>query len=842
MRRSRLRASLTKHMSNNNLCYEFGPYHLDPSKRILTREGDGIPLTPKATDILIALVKHAGQLIEKDELLKEVWPDTFVEEANLSQNVFTLRRALGDDRADPRYIETVAKRGYRFLATVTAVPPVGNVGPAVPSTEVASTSPVVAVLPFLNNTGNPDLEYLADGITSNIINNLSRISQLRVMSRSAVFRYKKTEVDLQQVGRELAVDAVLLGKINSWHSDLALTIELVNAPTGWQLWGATFNFESTNLSKTEDSIGRHVLAALKLQLSGEHEKHVTARYTHVAEAYDAYIEGRYNWSKYTRKGIEKAIRDFRRAIKLDPNYALAYAALVDCYLRLATNYLPPENDVVDLLVEEVYEAGAEFQDHNSKVKLRFEWDWKGAERELRRANELKTNYPAAHQWCAAYQMAQHIYEESRASQQPPNQRNTTYKRRNSSVLPHQIASIDLTPSEQVQVICTIAREQIDSGNHNAACKVLDSRWTFGDWPRLDGLNQQSCADLLFTVGELASYVANTTQIPRGQKHAEQLLNGSIALFEQLGLRRRAAEGRIELALCYYRQGLFDIGRSTLTRVLDQLSEESTELRGLALIRLATVERHAGRLQDALSKLIEAMPIVEVSGPWTSARCFLELASTYKDLAIAEALSTYSLQAKDFYIKALSQFEAVGHHRYVAVVQNNLGFLLLGAGLYKESEEHLLRSLRLFTVFCDDVAAAQVNETLARLYVETERYDLAREVVERAVKTLERTDGEALLAEAITTRGLVFIKQGRYNDAKKSFVAAYNIAERCGHNEGSGRALLIMLEELKDTLVAEEKIQLLGELEGLLASSQQKALQARVEKLIKSIAPFSNENN
>src|SRR5690349_1571264 len=163
-------------MTNNNLCYEFGPYQLDPGKRTLTRDGEGIPLTLKATEILIVLVKHAGQLVEKDELLKQVWPDTFVEEANLSQNVFTLRRALGDDRAEPKYIETVAKRGYRFLAGVRLVAQTGSVASA-HETGVASQSPVIAVLPFINNTGDPELEYLADGLTSNVINNLSRISQ-----------------------------------------------------------------------------------------------------------------------------------------------------------------------------------------------------------------------------------------------------------------------------------------------------------------------------------------------------------------------------------------------------------------------------------------------------------------------------------------------------------------------------------------------------------------------------------------------------------------------------------------------------------------------------------------
>src|ERR1043165_8018949 len=146
---------------SNNLCYEFGPYQLDPSKRILTREGEGIPLTPKATDILIVLVKQAGQLVEKDELLKEVWPDTFVEEANLSQNVFTLRRALGDDRAEPRYIETVARRGYRFLAAVKTINPEST--DFSDSVDDNAKRPVVVVLPFQNHTGDAEFDYLANG-------------------------------------------------------------------------------------------------------------------------------------------------------------------------------------------------------------------------------------------------------------------------------------------------------------------------------------------------------------------------------------------------------------------------------------------------------------------------------------------------------------------------------------------------------------------------------------------------------------------------------------------------------------------------------------------------------
>jgi TolB-like protein/predicted negative regulator of RcsB-dependent stress response len=691
----------------------------------------------------------------------------------------------------------------------------------------------VAVLPFLNNTGDPELEYLADGLTGNLINNLSRIAQLRVMSRSTVLRYKMKDIDLQRVGKELGVDTFLVGKINAWHghTNVTVSVEVVNAHTGWQLWGEDFDFESRDLLQIENAMTRQLLGALKLKLSGEDDRHVTARYTENTEAYQQYIQGRYHWSMHTRKGIEKAIRHFRNAIKLDHNYSLAYSAIVDCYLRLVTNYLSPEEDFPNNL------GGCELpQDSNSKVKLRFEWDWKGAERELSRANELKTCYPAAHQWHAAYVMAQGLYDDAYTSKRQQNQTKSRLKSQTTQLLPAQIASINLTPSEQVQVYCTIAREQIDSGNYEGACRILRFRWSFGEWPKLDGLNQPSYADLLFTAGELASCVANTTQALRGQKHAEQLLNGSIALCEQLGFRRQAAEGRIELAHCYYRQGLFDIGRATLIRVLEQLSDESTELRGLALIRLAMLERHAGRLKDALLRLTEAMPLVEASGPWTTARCYLELASTYKDLSIAEAVPSYYVQAKGFYFKALSQFEAVGHHRYVAVVENNLGFLLLNAGYYQESETHLLRSLRSFNFFSDSVAAAQVNETLARLNIEIKQYALAEEMIKRAVKTLELTDGEAILAEAVTTRGLVAAKQKRYTEAKKSFEAAYNIAVRCGDNEGAGRALLIMLEELESILVSSEKTQISEELKRLLATTQQKVLQARMETLITKIQP------
>ncbi|HET9477826.1 MAG TPA: winged helix-turn-helix domain-containing protein, partial [Pyrinomonadaceae bacterium] len=312
-------------MSHSNLTYEFGPYRLNVSNRLLTRAGETVSLTPKAADILALLVMNAGQLVEKNDLLKEVWPDTFVEESNLTQNIFALRRALGDERAGPKYIETVTRRGYRFIASVRVYDADAqnlSVAESVSASEsdeadAASQRLVIAVLPFVNATGDGGVEYLAEGITDNIINNLSRVSKLRVMSRSAVFRRKEEVLDPLLIGRELGAKAVLVGKISARPVGIAIGFELVDVATGWQLWGETFECELKDLLEIQDAITRQLLVNLKLTLTGEEEKRITARYTENAAAYQAYLEGRYHWSRYTRKGIEKAIVHFRQAIALD---------------------------------------------------------------------------------------------------------------------------------------------------------------------------------------------------------------------------------------------------------------------------------------------------------------------------------------------------------------------------------------------------------------------------------------------------------------------------------------------------------------------------------------------
>jgi TolB-like protein/predicted negative regulator of RcsB-dependent stress response len=796
---------------SNDLCYQFGPYHLDLSNRILTCNGEIISLTPKATEILIMLVKHAGQLVEKDELLARIWADTFVEEANLTQNIFVLRRALGDDRTGPKYIETVARRGYRFVGPVRVFDPAQNGSSAL----AASIEPVVAVLPFVNSTGDRELEYLADGLTDNVINNLSRVSKLRVMSRSTVFRYRSKDADPRLSGRELGANVVLVGKISVLASGLTIGVELVDVTTGWQLWGESFDSENKDLLQIQEVITKQLLAALKLKLTGEEERQVTARYTDNAEAYQSYLEGRYHWSRYTKKGIEKAIQHFRRAIELDPNYALAYAAIVDCYLRLATNYLPPEHDTP---------TPSEFSDRidesDQRVKLRFEWDWKSAERELRRANDLKTDYPAAHQWYAAYQFSLEIFKRSLGQ----NQFSADIFH---DIQATQLYSGTLSPNEEVQILCAVAREQTEVGNYDAGCLILAKHWTPGEWPKLDGLKPHSAADLLFTTGSLAGCLSSAGRIPKGQKHAEALLSGSIGIFDHLGANRAVAESKIELALSYYRQGMFELARKTLLKLIEGLQARDNDLRSVAFLRLAVVERHAGHLTDSLSRLSGASDIVNQSGPSVTGRYYQELANVLKDIAISENRADYLKIVQNHFARAYYEFEAIGHVRYTAVAENNHGYLLLNLGYYDDAKVHLLRAQRLFGQLDDKIRRAQVDDCLSRLYMAINRFELAESAIDSAIASLEADDEEALLAEALTTKGQLFCKQHRYNEARQTLEGAWRIAERCGDNEGAGRALLILVEEMHSQIGKAELNRIIARVRELLEYTQQASTRARL---------------
>src|SRR6185369_17797357 len=246
----------------------------------------------------------------------------------------------------------------------------------------------------------------------------------------------------------------------------------------------------------------------------------------------------------------------------------------------------------------------------------------------------------------------------------------------------------LSQSEEVLACCEIARQKLETGEYNAGCAALEEWWRLGEWPRHRGLTDTATAELLLVAGTLSGWVASSQQIPGGRKPAEALLSGAIAVFEQLGETKRAAEGRIELACSYYHQGALDLARATLHYALQCLSEDEHELRSVGLIRLAVVERLAGRLHDALLQLEEATPLLRSSADWPKGRLHLEFANTLKDLGLADNQKELFEKALGHYRQALHHFKRVGNHRYTAIVENNRGLLLLSLKRFEEACDHL----------------------------------------------------------------------------------------------------------------------------------------------------------
>lgn len=409
--------------------YEFSSFRIDAAERVLFCDGALVPLAPKAFDILLLLVERSGHLVEKAEIMDAVWPDTFVEEANLTQNVFTLRKVLGKRDTEHLFIETVSKRGYRFIAPVKkleqeasaqeikgalAGPLPGHERPSNPSEEAVNS---LAILPFINASNDQNAEYLADGITESIINSLSQLSHLRVMARSTVFHYKGMSVNPQEAGRELRVGAVLTGRILSYDERLVIRTELVDVAGGWAIWGAQYNRKSSDILEVQEEIAWEIAYNLRIKLTSQVQELLTRRYTEHTEAYRLYLMGRFFWNKYTREGVEKGIDYFQRAIEHDPNYALAYAGLADAYHRLSNLYLPPVEalpraraaavkavEIDDLLAE----AHASF----GLLKMYYDHDWDGAESEFKRAIELNPGLTLSHKRYGEYLMYTRRFNEA----------------------------------------------------------------------------------------------------------------------------------------------------------------------------------------------------------------------------------------------------------------------------------------------------------------------------------------------------------------------------------------------------------------------------------------------
>lgn len=261
----------------------------------------------------------------------------------------------------------------------------------------------IAVMPFVNESGNADVEYLSDGMTETLISSLSQIPNLSVKSRSAVFFYKGKEITPRNIGEEMGVQAVLLGRVGQRGEDVKLSLELVNAQTQDVIWSAQYNRKLADLITLQSEIARDVLSKLRTHLSGAEEQKVAKTYTANSEAYQLYLKGRYYWNKRTAENIMKAIEQFQQAADIDPNYALAYAGLADCYVVLGDYSGAPESETVPRMrayAERALQLDESLAEAHTSLAYSYvqSWQWQKAESEYKRAIELNPQYPTTRHW------------------------------------------------------------------------------------------------------------------------------------------------------------------------------------------------------------------------------------------------------------------------------------------------------------------------------------------------------------------------------------------------------------------------------------------------------------
>jgi TolB-like protein/DNA-binding winged helix-turn-helix (wHTH) protein/Tfp pilus assembly protein PilF len=425
--------------------YEFGPFRLDPAERLLLQDGKPVPLAPKVTDTLLVLIQNAGHLVEKDDLMKRVWQDAFVEEGNLNKNISILRKALGRCDGGREYIETIPKRGYRFVFPLQELKPEPSEQGQVASTlaaevhiprvsrklavaviggtlaiglavllwrmgwrrpQVTATAPIrsLAVLPLENLSGDASQDYFADGMTDQLITDLGQIRSLRVISRTSTLQYKRTHKSLPQIARELNVDAVVEGTVMRSGERVRITAQLIQAVTDKHLWAHAYEGDLADVLTLQNQVAADISNEIRVKLTPQEQ--AVLRNTRIAKpaAYEAYFKGRYSWDKRTPEGLAQATNYFEEAIRDDPSFALPYAGLAQVYAALPDYVpIPPRESygkakVAATKALSLDDTLAEAHAALGVVTISNDYDWAASEREFERAIDLSPGYATAYHW------------------------------------------------------------------------------------------------------------------------------------------------------------------------------------------------------------------------------------------------------------------------------------------------------------------------------------------------------------------------------------------------------------------------------------------------------------
>ncbi|MGH9746762.1 MAG: winged helix-turn-helix domain-containing tetratricopeptide repeat protein [Candidatus Acidiferrales bacterium] len=438
----------------------FGTFEADLTARQLRKSGVRIRLHGQPFEILAMLLERPGDLVTREDLQQRLWPtDTFVDfDHGVNTAINRLREALSDSADNPRFVETVPRRGYRFIVPVesqpSAAPGTAQVVSGINRTRAkvlilacvaaiallaalsssrirerlfARPSPShiqsLAVLPLVNLSGDKDQDYFADGMTEALTTDLGKISALRVISRTSVMQYKGTKKTLPEIARELNVDALIEGTVSRAGNHLRITANLLEASPEKHLWAESYESDMGDILTVQGQVAQAVASEIRVKLTPEEQELLSDTRPVNPKAHDSYLKGRYLCNKDTREGLDKSIPYFQQAIEEDSNDPLAYAGLAECYALLAwggdvfaedlspKDIMPKARDAA-LKALQLDEYLAEAHTSLAAVKLNLDWNWSGAEREFKRAIELNPNYSPARTWYSHYLVAMGRSDES----------------------------------------------------------------------------------------------------------------------------------------------------------------------------------------------------------------------------------------------------------------------------------------------------------------------------------------------------------------------------------------------------------------------------------------------
>jgi TolB-like protein/DNA-binding winged helix-turn-helix (wHTH) protein len=431
-----------------------GLFEIDFGSAEVHKEGRKVPLQEQPFRVLAILLERAGEVLTREELQARLWPtDTFVSfDESINTAIRKLRVAFGDSADNPRFIETIPRRGYRFIAPVqdavaepTQVSDSAAVGDAVepprvrplsvrwlvvvlsaaallavlasvtylrrshrPANPTAQKRVMLAVLPFQNMSNDPAQEYFSDGLTEETIADLGQLSphQLGVIARTSAMAYKHTDKTVSQIGRELGVEYILEGSVRREGGDARVSAQLIRVSDQTHIWAQNYERELHDLLQIEDELGKAIARQVQINLTPQQEIDLSKMRTLNPEAYDLYLKGRFYWNQRTPAGLWKGMESFKQAIEKDPSYARAYAGLADCYILLGPNDILPAKQIYPLAKAAALKAlqldDALGEAHASLgfLMLLYEWKPAQAEKQFQRAIEIDPNYPTAHHWYA----------------------------------------------------------------------------------------------------------------------------------------------------------------------------------------------------------------------------------------------------------------------------------------------------------------------------------------------------------------------------------------------------------------------------------------------------------